>query len=331
VLSREFALRLRLFVPIYSERLVFRTPNETLPQIASPSTTLSPHTHRQNSPDIQANFTTSTRSPIRAFDLSPPNNRVNTSANRQASLQRMRDNNSSRGVGGSTTLQESPSARVGTRRGASARGRFNRSGASRGGTSRGRGNARGRTASGGISRGGVSRGGAGGSTLAGHSTPVTTEFLAVLLPFQVGFAVIHPSSQLTPWQLAGDNSPLYTFSLPDVERLLVALRVNNLTCLLSLPTVGEVWRILDEQILSHLSRHGIKAEPSSDFFASGFFTTSMFLIHPKKGGRQVLRREFVESDFTSSIFTVETLESTSRMVSNPESNARHPLLFFGTS
>jgi hypothetical protein len=194
-----------------------------------------------------------------------------------------------------------------------------------------RGGGRGRGGRGGAGRGGASTGRGGTVPVSGGGVPAVMEFLAALLPFQVWFAIVHLSSQMTPYQIIGDRSEAeYAFTLEDVEQLLVVLRANKLTCILSLSTVGEVWRIVNEQILSHLSTHGIIPPPASGSFPRGYFTTPMYLIHPK-GGRQVLRRAFVQSDITSSAFTATTLERTSRLVSNPEDNARHPLLFFGAS
>jgi|ERR1700722_14379810 len=125
------------------------------------------------------------------------------------------------------------------------------------------------------------------------------------------------------------SDPHYSFGLSDVERLLTALRAHNLTCVLSLPNVGEVWRIVNEQIEAHLSRHQIVLKTSSNPRSNGYFDSPMFLIHHKRGGRQVLRQAFVQSDFSGNTFTVTALKNTSGLLSNPEDDAMHPLLFFG--
>jgi hypothetical protein len=58
----------------------------------------------------------------------------------------------------------------------------------------------------------------------------------------------------------------------------------------------------------------------------------MVLVHPKPGrARQSSRRTFVESDLTIRNLTVSALTKTSRILENPEDNAEHPLLFFGSS
>jgi len=104
------------------------------------------------------------------------------------------------------------------------------------------------------------------------------------------------------------------------------LREHDLVLNLSLPCAGEVWRIVNNQIVDHLSNHNIhvKSQPG------GFFSSPMSLIHPKKG-RQMSSRVFNESDLTASTFTITELEKISLLVSNPEENAEHGLLFFGKS
>jgi hypothetical protein len=125
------------------------------------------------------------------------------------------------------------------------------------------------------------------------------------------------------------SDPQYSFGLSDVERVLTALREHSLVCVLSLPNTGEVWRIVNEQIQAHLSQHQIVFKTSPSSFSNGYFETPMFLVHRKRGGRQVVRQPFVQSDFSGNTFTVTTLQHTSNLLSNPEDNAMHPLLFFG--
>lgn len=125
------------------------------------------------------------------------------------------------------------------------------------------------------------------------------------------------------------SDPQYSFGLSDVERLLSTLRAYNLTCVVSLPNIGEVWRIVSEKILTHLSQHHIVAMTSANPSSNGFFDTPMFLVHRRRGGRQVPRQSFIQSDFSGNTFTVTALRNTSNLLSNPEDNAAHPLIFFG--
>lgn len=123
---------------------------------------------------------------------------------------------------------------------------------------------------------------------------------------------------------------VYQFGLQDIEKLLASLREHHLTCSLSLPAVGEVWEMVEQQLAAHLSSHTIVARSSRDPFTRGYFATPLLLIHPKKNGRQVVQRPFVESDLAGSTFTVSALKKISSMVSNPE-DSELPLLFFGKS
>lgn len=98
-------------------------------------------------------------------------------------------------------------------------------------------------------------------------------------------------------------------------------------CVLSLPRTGQVWRQVEEQILTHLRRYDISAATADIRQGDIYFNSPMFLIHPYRNSRQVLRRPFVESDLTASTFNVVHLEKASQMAKDPEGNDN--LLFFG--
>ena len=104
--------------------------------------------------------------------------------------------------------------------------------------------------------------------------------------------------------------------------------MHNLLCNLTLPSIGEVWRAVSQQISTHIFSHHITTGwPST---SESFFSIPMFLIHPIRG-RQAIVRKFIESDLTASTFTVSNLTKLSHLMSNPEENAELPLLFFGKS
>jgi hypothetical protein len=140
------------------------------------------------------------------------------------------------------------------------------------------------------------------------------------------------NANFTRLQVVEDVSdPAYLFSLAGIERVLFVLRAHNLTVVLHLPQAGEVWRQAEHQISAHLSSHRIDLGTSPSRSPGSYYSSPMFLVHPKKGGRQVFRRQLIESDLTASEFTMAHLVRASRLLRNPEELAQHPLLFFGQS
>jgi hypothetical protein len=259
-------------------------------------------------------ISTQTQPPITAFALNPT---LDTLANRDASLRRIRGergrgvNRVNAGQGGDRQRVVVQRSHADNARGSRGRIRGNRS-ASGGNTGR-------RVTSDGLRR---------QTNREAEASPSTTEFLALLLPFQVRFLSPAFSVFEIVSKLEEDRSdPSYTFSLPDIEQLISALRAHNLTCILSLPPEGEVWRIVSTQISNHLSNHNIATGVTSE--PTAYFRVPMFLIHPNKKERQVTRRLFIESDLTAQTFTVAALTKASRMALNPEENSPHSILFFG--
>jgi hypothetical protein len=126
------------------------------------------------------------------------------------------------------------------------------------------------------------------------------------------------------------SDPRYAFDLAGVDRLLNVLGTHNLTCTLSIPTSGEVWRTVYDQISAHLSNHGITAQEVSDSLTSPFFSTPMFLLMPQRL-RGTNPRRLVETEYTASLFTATTLASTSQKLIHPGGAGHLPLLFFGSS
>jgi hypothetical protein len=121
------------------------------------------------------------------------------------------------------------------------------------------------------------------------------------------------------------QDPTYQFKLSEIVLLINTLRSFNLTCVLTLPTEGAVWRTVDEQISAHLQSHNISVKSS----CFDYFSTDMYLIHPRRGPMTNPRR-FSESNLTPDTFTAEKLKEIAQLLSNPEEGAQHLLLFFGT-
>jgi hypothetical protein len=120
----------------------------------------------------------------------------------------------------------------------------------------------------------------------------------------------------------------YRLRLSDIAHIIPNLQECNLTCVLSLPYAGEVWREVEQQILEHLRSQDISVGLAPNRNGNNYFTSPIFLVHPTKG-RQSSTRLFVEADLTASTFTVAELNKKSQLVNNPMEGSRYRLLFFG--
>jgi hypothetical protein len=112
------------------------------------------------------------------------------------------------------------------------------------------------------------------------------------------------------------------------------LKSHNLTCNLSLPSRGEVWRSANDQISNHLKIFDINlcltspVPGDSTLSEDPYFQSPMILIAPR-AGRQLDSRRFVPTDLVGEDFKVPSLVPYANKVTNPYASDDRPLLFFG--
>jgi hypothetical protein len=115
--------------------------------------------------------------------------------------------------------------------------------------------------------------------------------------------------------------------------LINVLGSHNLTCNLSLPSRGEVWRNVNEQLSTHLRTFHIDfiaSPPASDgnIATHPYFQSPMIHIAPRKP-RQTDSRKFTQTDLVAGDFKVPTLVLHANKATNPCVGDERPLLFFG--
>ena len=254
--------------------------------------------------------------PITAYAATIAGTSRDALTNREASLQRIRAMGTERGSGSAAIRLPDHSA---PRRGGSSR---------RGG--RGRGGRNPPNAFRSLPIGGDQEGSSTSHQSQNRTPPC--EFLVILLPFKVQYCPsptlprIFTITQVVKQQQEAEV--VYRFTLADVSQVVPQLQEHGLTCRISLPQAGEVWRPVEQQILDHLRNQDISAGVAPNRAAGSYFTSPLLLVHPTKG-RQATQRPFVESDLTASTFTVAELRKKSQLVNNPIEGARDHLLFFG--
>jgi hypothetical protein len=129
-------------------------------------------------------------------------------------------------------------------------------------------------------------------------------------------------------------APNYRFTLEELSLVISVLKSHNLACNLSLPSRGEVWRTVNDQLSNHLKNFQVDvllSPPTSDDTAIStdpYFQSPMILIAPLTA-RQADSRKFVQTDLVGSNFKVTSLVSYSNKVTNPCAGDDRPLLFFG--
>jgi hypothetical protein len=129
-------------------------------------------------------------------------------------------------------------------------------------------------------------------------------------------------------------APNYRFTLEEVASVISVLNIQNLTCNLSLPSRGEVWRSVNDQLSTHLRTFNIDfvscPVPGDDTVSSDpYFQSPMILIAPRSA-RQADSRRFLQTDLVGGDFKVPNLVSYANKVTNPSAGDDRPLLFFGT-
>jgi hypothetical protein len=128
-------------------------------------------------------------------------------------------------------------------------------------------------------------------------------------------------------------TPTYRFTLEDIPSLLAALTSYNLTCNVSLPSRGEAWRNVNDQLAIHLNRYNIDFLSASACHENPaipgdpYFQSPMILIAPRSL-RQSDSRRFVQTDLVGGDFKVPSLVLLANKVTNPCDGDQRPILFF---
>jgi hypothetical protein len=127
---------------------------------------------------------------------------------------------------------------------------------------------------------------------------------------------------------------MYRFTLEAIASVIAALDAHNLTCNLSLPSRGDVWRDVNDQLSDHLKLAKIdllsSSTPLDDLTMPGdpYFQSPMILIGPRSP-RQWESRRFVQTDIVGGDFKIASLVPLANKVRNPCDGDDRPLLFFG--